>query len=113
MLTGPSLNRQLRWAAYQGHIIMPYCPGITRLSLRDIRALSNRGLSIGALVSNADLANDEHTQGNYPLLSSALLAGASPQLRNAASSGGNLLQRMRCHYFLRCRHAVQQARAGK
>jgi xanthine dehydrogenase YagS FAD-binding subunit len=72
---------------------------INRLPLKDIRAIEGGGLSVGALVSNADLAYDQRIQGKYPLLASALLAGASPQLRNAASTGGNLLQRTRCHYF--------------
>ncbi|MNI45351.1 4-hydroxybenzoyl-CoA reductase subunit beta [compost metagenome] len=54
---------------------------------------------IGALVSNADLAWNAVIEQHYPLLSQAILAGASPQLRNMASTGGNLLQRTRCYYF--------------
>jgi xanthine dehydrogenase YagS FAD-binding subunit len=54
---------------------------------------------IGALVSNADLAWHPLIEQRYPLLSQAILAGASPQLRNMASTGGNLLQRTRCYYF--------------
>ncbi len=57
------------------------------------------GLRVGALVSNSRLAYDPQVANRYPLLSSAILAGASPQLRNAASTGGNLLQRTRCYYF--------------
>src|SRR5690606_13139147 len=57
------------------------------------------GLRIGALVSNTALAYDARVMEGYPLLSSAILAGASPQLRNAATTGGNLLQRTRCYYF--------------
>jgi xanthine dehydrogenase YagS FAD-binding subunit len=57
------------------------------------------GLSIGAMVSNADLAQDERIKQEYPLLAAAILAGASPQLRNAATTGGNLNQRTRCYYF--------------
>jgi xanthine dehydrogenase YagS FAD-binding subunit len=57
------------------------------------------GLSIGALVTNAALAYDERVRSRYPLLASALLAGASAQLRNAATTGGNLNQRTRCYYF--------------
>ena len=57
------------------------------------------GLRIGALVRNSDLANHPRVRRDYPLLSQALLAGASPQLRNMASVGGNLLQRTRCYYF--------------
>lgn len=72
---------------------------ITRLDLRRITPTDAGGLSIGALVSNSDLAYDEAVQRDYPLLSSAILAGASPQLRNMASTGGNLLQRTRCYYF--------------
>jgi xanthine dehydrogenase YagS FAD-binding subunit len=72
---------------------------ITRLPLADIRGLPGGGLRIGALVSNTDLANDRTVRERYPLLSQALVAGASPQLRNMASVGGNLLQRTRCHYF--------------
>jgi len=57
------------------------------------------GLRIGALVSNTAAAYDERVGERYPLLASAILAGASPQLRNAATTGGNLLQRTRCYYF--------------
>ena len=57
------------------------------------------GLRIGALVSNADLAYDDRVAERYPLLSRAILNGASAQLRNAATTGGNLLQRTRCYYF--------------
>ncbi len=58
------------------------------------------GVSIGALVRNSDLANHPLIVKNYPLLSEALLSGASPQLRNMATTGGNLLQRTRCYYFM-------------
>jgi xanthine dehydrogenase YagS FAD-binding subunit len=58
------------------------------------------GVSIGALVRNSDLANHPLVVANYPLLSQALLSGASPQLRNMATTGGNLLQRTRCYYFM-------------
>jgi xanthine dehydrogenase YagS FAD-binding subunit len=57
------------------------------------------GVRIGALVRNSDLANHELIKTNYPLLSHALLAGASAQLRNRATTGGNLMQRTRCYYF--------------
>ncbi|MBP0496366.1 FAD binding domain-containing protein [Pararoseomonas indoligenes] len=60
---------------------------------------AGEGLRIGALVSNTAAAYDERVKERYPLLSSAILAGASPQLRNAATTGGNLLQRTRCYYF--------------
>ncbi|MDR0280101.1 MAG: xanthine dehydrogenase family protein subunit M [Paucimonas sp.] len=72
---------------------------ITALPLRDVTRTSDGGLSIGALVSNADLAWHPEIESRYPLLAQAILAGASPQLRNMASTGGNLLQRTRCHYF--------------
>ena len=57
------------------------------------------GLRIGALVRNSDLAAHPAVRQDWPLLSRALLAGASPQLRNRASTGGNLMQRTRCYYF--------------
>ncbi|AXV17991.1 FAD-binding molybdopterin dehydrogenase (plasmid) [Neorhizobium sp. SOG26] len=72
---------------------------INRLPLKDIEELPDGGLRIGALVSNSALAYDERVKERFPLLSSAILAGASPQLRNAATTGGNLLQRTRCYYF--------------
>ena len=72
---------------------------ITRLPLREITETESGGLLIGALVPNSDLAYDERIQSRYPLLASAILAGASPQLRNSATTGGNLLQRTRCYYF--------------
>ncbi len=71
---------------------------ITRLGLDGIEA-SEEGLRIGALVTNSDLAADMRVRTGYPLLSQALLAGASGQLRNKATTGGNLLQRTRCYYF--------------
>ena len=67
--------------------------------LRGIEDTEGGGLRIGALVTNTDLAYDERVQRRYPLLSSTLLAGATVQLRNAATTGGNLLQRTRCYYF--------------
>ena len=72
---------------------------ITGLPLHDIQETAEGGLRIGALVSNADLALHPLIEQRYPLLSQAILAGASPQLRNMASTGGNLLQRTRCYYF--------------
>ncbi|NKI49027.1 xanthine dehydrogenase family protein subunit M [Pseudomonas fluorescens] len=72
---------------------------ITGLPLHDIQETAEGGLRIGALVSNADLAWHPLIEQRYPLLSQAILAGASPQLRNMASTGGNLLQRTRCYYF--------------
>ena len=72
---------------------------ISRLDLADIEERADGGLTIGALVPNSDLAADRRVIKGYPVLSRALLAGASGQLRNKASTGGNLLQRTRCYYF--------------
>jgi xanthine dehydrogenase YagS FAD-binding subunit len=72
---------------------------ITRLPLSRIEETPAGGLRLGALVSNADVAYDARVEARYPLLSRAILAGASPQLRNMATTGGNLLQRTRCYYF--------------
>jgi xanthine dehydrogenase YagS FAD-binding subunit len=72
---------------------------ITRLPLKSIEETADGGLRIGALVPNSDLAYHPLIERRYPVLSSAILAGASQQLRNMASTGGNLLQRTRCYYF--------------
>ncbi len=72
---------------------------ISRLDLGAIEEREDGGLTIGALVPNSDLAADARVIERYPVLSRALLAGASGQLRNKASTGGNLLQRTRCYYF--------------
>jgi xanthine dehydrogenase YagS FAD-binding subunit len=72
---------------------------ISRLPLRQIDEIGGGGVSIGALVPNSDLAYHPLIERRYPLLASAILAGASAQLRNMASTGGNLLQRTRCYYF--------------
>lgn len=72
---------------------------IGRLPLTAIEALDDGGLRLGALVTNADAAYHPEVQKRLPLLSNAILAGASGQLRNAATTGGNLLQRTRCLYF--------------
>jgi xanthine dehydrogenase YagS FAD-binding subunit len=71
---------------------------INRLDMDGIEA-TEEGLRIGALVTNSDLAGDMRVRTGYPVLSRALLAGASGQLRNKATTGGNLLQRTRCPYF--------------
>lgn len=71
---------------------------ISRLNLAEISSTSN-GISIGALAKNTDTANHSLVRQNYPLLSMAILAGASAQLRNMATNGGNLMQRTRCQYF--------------
>ena len=72
---------------------------ITHLPLKTVEETADGGLRIGALVPNSDLAYHPLIEQRYPLLSSAILAGASQQLRNMASTGGNLLQRTRCFYF--------------
>ncbi|CCH53164.1 xanthine dehydrogenase YagS FAD-binding subunit [Fibrisoma limi BUZ 3] len=76
---------------------------ITRLPLTQIKAITSGpnqgGLSIGGLGRNADAANHPLVRQNYPLLTQAILAGASGQIRNMATNGGNLLQRTRCPYF--------------
>lgn len=72
---------------------------ISRLPLREIEQTADGGLRIGALVPNSDLAYHPLIEQRYPLLASAILAGASAQLRNMASTGGNLMQRTRCAYF--------------
>src|SRR6202165_2019066 len=69
------------------------------LPLADIDETQEGGLRIGALVTNSALAADMRVRRRYPLLSQAILAGASTQLRNKATTGGNLLQRTRCPYF--------------
>jgi xanthine dehydrogenase YagS FAD-binding subunit len=72
---------------------------INGLPLDKIEPEGSGGLKIGAMVRNSDLAHDEKVQRMYPVLSQALLSGASPQLRNMATTGGNLRQRTRCFYF--------------
>ncbi len=71
---------------------------VNHIGLDKLQA-SAGGATIGASVRNSDLANHPDIVANYPLLSFALLSGASPQLRNLATTGGNLLQRTRCYYF--------------
>ncbi|MBB4130455.1 xanthine dehydrogenase YagS FAD-binding subunit [Xanthomonas campestris] len=72
---------------------------INRLPLDSITTQPDGGLRLGALARNADTAYHPDVETRYPLLSAAILAGASPQIRNMASNGGNLLQRTRCLYF--------------
>ena len=77
----------------------PHLIDISRLPLTKVEETDGGGLRIGALVPNSDLAYHSLVEQRYPLLASAILAGASQQLRNMASTGGNLLQRTRCFYF--------------
>jgi xanthine dehydrogenase YagS FAD-binding subunit len=72
---------------------------VSRLPLDKVEETAGGGLRIGALVRNSDLAYHPLVEQRFPVLSSAVLAGASQQLRNMASTGGNLLQRTRCPYF--------------
>ncbi|MET0268181.1 MAG: xanthine dehydrogenase family protein subunit M [Duganella sp.] len=72
---------------------------INGLALDAITATAQGGLLLGATARNADTACHPLVRSQYPLLTAAILAGASPQIRNMASNGGNLLQRTRCHYF--------------
>jgi xanthine dehydrogenase YagS FAD-binding subunit len=72
---------------------------ISRLPLREIEDLPDGGLRIGAQAANSDTAAEPRVRSRYPVLSEALLSGASGQLRNKASIGGNLMQRTRCPYF--------------
>jgi xanthine dehydrogenase YagS FAD-binding subunit len=72
---------------------------INHLPLTKLERTPDGGLKIGALVRNSDLAKDTGVQRDYAVLSEALLSGASGQLRNMATTGGNLLQRTRCVYF--------------
>ena len=72
---------------------------VRRLTSTEVTDLPDGGLRVGAAVPNADLAADRRVRERYPVLAQALLAGASGQLRNRATTGGNLLQRTRCGYF--------------
>jgi xanthine dehydrogenase YagS FAD-binding subunit len=72
---------------------------INHLALAEVAERPDGAVRVGALVRNSDLAHHPLVRERYPMLSQALLAGASPQLRNMATTGGNLLQRTRCYYF--------------
>jgi xanthine dehydrogenase YagS FAD-binding subunit len=86
---------------------------VTRLpGLDRIERLSDGGLRIGAMVRNADLAHDPEFAKSYPAVAEALLSGASAQLRNAATVGGNLLQRTRCGYFYDTASACNKREPG-
>jgi xanthine dehydrogenase YagS FAD-binding subunit len=85
---------------------------ITRLPLKQVTETPGGGLRIGALVPNSDLAWHPIVEQRYPILSSAILAGASQQLRNMASTGGNLLQRTRCYYFYDTATACNKRKPG-
>jgi xanthine dehydrogenase YagS FAD-binding subunit len=85
---------------------------INGLPLDQITATPNGGLIIGALARNSDVAHHPVVMRDYAVLSQALLSGASPQLRNMASTGGNLLQRTRCVYFRDTAHACNKREPG-
>ncbi len=72
---------------------------VSRLPLAAIEDAPDGGLKIGAATTNSDVANDARVRARYPVLAQAILSGASPQLRNKATTGGNLVQRTRCLYF--------------
>lgn len=85
---------------------------INALPLDRIEEVPGGGLKIGAMVRNSDLAHDEKVKRLYPVLSQALLSGASPQLRNMATTGGNLLQRTRCYYFRDTNYVCNKRQPG-
>src|ERR1700761_1706161 len=86
---------------------------VSRLDGLDrVEHLADGGVRIGALVRNADLANDPEFANAYPAIAEALLSGASGQLRNAATVGGNLLQRTRCSYFYDTASACNKRQPG-
>lgn len=85
---------------------------ISRLPLATVIELPSGGVRVGAMVSNSQLAADELIRARYPVLSQAILAGASGQLRNMATVGGNLLQRTRCSYFYDSASACNKREPG-
>ncbi|MDO9370188.1 MAG: xanthine dehydrogenase family protein subunit M [Sphingopyxis sp.] len=85
---------------------------VSRLALDKIEPTSEGGLRIGAMVRNTDLASDARVRRDYGLLSRALVAGASGQLRNKATTAGNLLQRTRCPYFYDTNQACNKRKPG-
>lgn len=92
---GTTLVDLMKLNVLQPHAVVD----INGLPLDRVEALPGGGLRIGTLVRNSDLANHATVRQQYTVLSEALLSGASPQLRNMATTGGNLLQKTRCYYF--------------
>jgi xanthine dehydrogenase YagS FAD-binding subunit len=86
---------------------------ITALPMRDIAATPNGGVRIGALATMADVADSPLVGSGFPVVSQALLASASPQLRNMATIGGNVLQRTRCSYFRDTSQPCNKRKPGK
>ena len=99
----------------KGNMIRPSClVDISHLpDLDQIEELPDGGVRIGALVRNSDLAHDPNFARRFPAVAEALLSGASAQLRNAATVGGNLLQRTRCAYFYDIASACNKRQPGK
>jgi xanthine dehydrogenase YagS FAD-binding subunit len=85
---------------------------INGLPLDKIEVLPDGGLRIGAMVRNSDMAHHAEVIKRFPVLSQAVLAGASPQLRNMATTGGNLMQRTRCYYFRDTAYACNKRQPG-
>jgi xanthine dehydrogenase YagS FAD-binding subunit len=85
---------------------------INHLPLDTIEHLPDGSVRIGAMVRNSDLAHDPTVASRFPVLSQALLSGASPQLRNVATTGGNLMQRTRCYYFRDPAYACNKRQPG-
>ena len=85
---------------------------INGLPLDRVEPLPTGGLRIGAMVRNSDLANHDLVRTRYAVLSEALLSGASPQLRNMATTGGNLLQKTRCYYYRDTNYACNKRQPG-
>ena len=85
---------------------------INGLPLDKIESLPDGGLRIGAMVRNSDMAHHAEVIKRFPVLSQAVLAGASPQLRNMATTGGNLMQRTRCYYFRDTAYACNKRQPG-
>ncbi|HEX8602026.1 MAG TPA: xanthine dehydrogenase family protein subunit M [Pseudoduganella sp.] len=90
----------------------PHLVDVNGLGLDKIEATREGGLRLGALVRNTDLAADERVRRDYGVLSRALLSGASAQLRNKATTAGNLLQRTRCPYFYDTNQACNKRQPG-
>src|SRR5438067_6801746 len=85
---------------------------INALPLAAIEALPDGGVRVGALVRNSDMAQHELIRTRYPFLSRAILSGASGQIRNMATTAGNLLQRTRCYYFRDTAEACNKREPG-
>ena len=85
---------------------------VSRLAMTQIEGTKEGGLKIGALVTNTALANNADVRRNYPMLSRAILAGASQQIRNMATVGGNLMQRTRCPYYYDTAFACNKRQPG-